>query len=1105
MTLTRRVEDLVAATREMATGNLAVQTRLTGSDEIASLGESFNRMANELQDRTVALRASEERFHTFLRQSPMVAWVKDDSLRFRYVNPAYEKLFARSAAEIVGQTDFDILPAAARENRAQDQRVADTGKSLEVVEVVAGADGRPRHWLVQKFPLPQPGRAPWVGGTAIDITARIEAENVLRRVLAGTGPELGQDFFRSLVEHLAGALQVKYAFVGELTGPNRDRVRILSLWADGQPAEPVEYSLKGTPCEQVLDRRQCLFSQSAQQQFPDDALLREMGVESYLGVPLHDRAGKPLGLLAVLHDRPLPDLEINRLMLSIFGSRAGAELERLRAEETLRVSEARLHAIVHRTPHVAVQGFDLEGRVQLWNEASARMFGWSAEEALGRTLDQLIYTPEEAAAFRQSLRNLAGTGRSLGQVEFSFHRRNGEAAQCLGTLFEVPGLAGQPMVVCMKVDVTERNRAEGRLRQSHEQFQTLFRASPLPGVLFSLETAVFVDVNDRFTAASGFSREEVVGRSGQDLGLWCDLADRDRLLGALRRHEELRDCEVRLRTKDGRMLDMLLSAQLIDLPVGPVVMVQAVDLTERKRAQEALRNSQEMIAAIIHAIPVRVFWKDRKLCYLGCNAAFAQDAGFAAPADLIGKNDYQMGWHAQAELYRADDRRIIEEDTTRLHIEEPMTLSNGRTITLLTSKTPLRNAAGEITGVLGTYLDITARKEAEAARTHLETQLRQAQKMEAIGTLAGGIAHDFNNILGVILSNAHLAALDTASGHPAAESLAEIAAAGQRAKALVEQILAFSRQQPTHQRVVEAPAIVAEVTRFLKASLPASVELVTALEPGCPPIVADATQVHQILVNLVTNAWHALGDHVGRISLGLRPVQLPAEALSAASDLPAGIYVCFTVTDTGSGMESATLKRIFDPFFTTKPPGQGTGLGLSVVHGIVQQHHGAIHVESQPGVGSTFTVYLPAAAPVAAPTPTPANPPASPPIASLRVLVLDDEEALLQVSRRLLTRLGHQVEGFGQPAAALTRFHEDPSAFDLIITDFNMPGQSGLAIAAEMLRLRPGLPILLTSGKVTDDLRRRAQELGIREVLNKPVALHDLTAAVQREAAHRGS
>ena len=1232
-TLTRRVESLVAATQEVAAGNLGVETRLQGSDELAALGASFNRMAAELRDRAAALRASEERFHAFLRQSPMVAWVKDDTFRFRYANPAFERLFARSAAEIVGQTDFDLLPADARETRAHDQRVADTGESLEKVEVVAGADGRPRHWLVQRFPLPQPGRAPWVGGTAMDITARVEAEQVLRQVLAGTGPELGRDFFRALVEHLAGALQVKYAFVGELTGPDRDRVRILSLWADGQPAEPVEYPLKGTPCEQVLDRRQCLFSQAAQQQFPDDALLREMGVESYLGVPLHDRAGTPMGLLAVLHDRPLPDLEINRLLLSIFGGRAGAELERLRAEETLRVSEARLRSIVHLTPHVAIQGYDSGGRVELWNEASARMFGWSSEEATGRTLDDLIFTPTQAANFAKSIRDLAGTGRSLGPVEYLFRRRNGEAGQCLSTLFEVAGAAGEPLFVCMDVDITERKQAEVRLRQSQEQFQTLFRSSPLAGVLFSPETAVFVDANDRFSELSGYSREEAVGRSGEALGLWCDLADRDRLLAALKQQEELHGFEVRLKTKDGRTLDTLLSAQRLDLPVGPVVMVQAVDLTERKRAEqalrekdellrrvidlvphfifakdrhgrflfanraaaeaaglppddlvgrsdldlqrdpaeaaafvqddqevirsgaakfipeerltdaagrvrihqtvkvpfqvpgtgepallgvavditerqraeEALRGSQAMITAIINAIPVRVFWKDREFRYLGCNEAFAHDAGFAAPADLIGKDDYQMGWHAQADLYRADDRRIIEEGATRLHIEEPMTLPNGTTITLLTSKTPLRNSAGEITGVLGTYLDITARKEAEAARTRLETQLRQAQKMEAIGTLAGGIAHDFNNILGVILSNAQLAAMDTAPGHPAAESLAEIALAGQRAKGLVEQILAFSRQQPTHQRLVEAAAIVTEVTRFLKATLPAGVELVATVEPGCPPILADATQVHQILVNLATNAWHALGDLPGRISLGLCPVQLPDGRLAPAPELPAGTYVRFTVTDTGSGMAAATLKRIFDPFFTTKPPGQGTGLGLSVVHGIVQQHRGTIQVESQPGAGSTFTVYLPAAAPVAEPAPGPANPPAGRTAPGLRVLVLDDEEALLLVTRRLLTRLGHRVEGFGQPAAALARFHEDPGAFDLVITDFNMPGQSGLAIAAEIFRLRPGLPVLLVSGKVTDDLRRRARELGIREVLTKPVAFDELTAAVQREVALRAN
>ncbi len=1225
-TLTRRVESLVAATNELAAGNLTVQTQLQGNDELARLGTAFNRMAAELRDRTAALEASEERFQAFLRQSPLVAWVKDDAFRFRYVNRAFERTVGRPASEILGLTDFDVVPAAAAGVRANDLQALAAGKPVETVEVVAGADGRPHHWLVQKFPLEQAGRAPWVGGTAVDITDRFEAEEVLRKVLAGTVSELGRNFFRSLVEHLAGALHVKVAFLGELAGPARDRIRTLSIWSDGASAEPLEYPLKGTPCEAVLERRQCVHSRSLPAEFPGCVLLQRMNAVSYLGVPVCDRRGNPLGVLVVVHDRDLPDREINRLVLSVFASRAGAELERVRAEETLRASEARLHAIVHHTPNVAVQGYDASGRVQLWNEASERMFGWSAAEAMGRTLDGMIYTAEEAEEFVASLRALSGTGRALGPLEYSFHRRNGEPAQCLSTVFEVSGLGGEPMFVCMDVDVTERNRTEARLRQAREQFRNLFQESPLAGVIFSLETRLFVDTNRRFTEMFGFAPEETVGRSGQELGLWTEAADREKLLTALQERSAVPDFEATLRTKDGRRLETLLSAQIIDFATGPVVMVQAVDLTERKRAEQALRDkdrllrqvidlvphfifakdrhsrflfanraaadavgmlpeelvglsdldlprsaaeaaafieddrevlrsgipkfvaaerltdaqgrvrinqtvkvpfrvpgtdepallgvavditerqqaetalraSEEMISTIINAIPVRVFWKDRNLRYLGCNVAFARDAGFATPQEVIGKDDFEMGWRAQAELYRSDDRKIVDGGITRLHIEEPLTLPDGRTITLLTSKTPLRGPEGEITGVLGTFLDITERKEAEAARLTLEAQLRQAQKMEAIGTLAGGIAHDFNNILGVILSNAQLAVLDTPPAHPARESLEEISRAGLRAKELVGQILAFSRQQPTHCRAVEAAKILGDAARFLKATIPSGVEVTAEVAPGCPAILADATQVHQVLVNLATNAWHALEDGPGRIGIRLQGVSLPDAAGAAGPDLPPGRYVSLSVTDSGRGMEPDVLKRIFDPFFTTKAPGQGTGLGLSVVHGIVEQHHGAITVDSRPGEGSAFTVYLPAAdeadpAPTAAPAVREAG-------AGQQILLLDDEAPLLEVSRRLLKRLGYRVEGFASPDTALAHFRQHPEQVDLVITDQNMPGQSGLAIATELLRVRPDLPVVLVSGKVTDALRRQAREAGVREVLAKPVDLPELEAAVRRHA-----
>jgi signal transduction histidine kinase/CheY-like chemotaxis protein len=420
---------------------------------------------------------------------------------------------------------------------------------------------------------------------------------------------------------------------------------------------------------------------------------------------------------------------------------------------------------------------------------------------------------------------------------------------------------------------------------------------------------------------------------------------------------------------------------------------------------------------------------------------------------------------------------------------------------------------GETTTVFAR--DLTGRKKAEAHRNELEAQLRESQKMQAVGTMAGGIAHDFNNILSAILGNVELAKADCAPGSPVLESLLEIDKAGRRARDLVRQILTFSRNEPPRRTAVSLAEVVHDSERLLRVTLPPAIELHMHLQKGLPPVLGDATQVEQALLNLCTNAVHAIGTARGSIHVEAAAVQ-PDLRLSERLGLAAGDYVALVVRDSGPGMDAATLERIFEPFFTTKPVGQGTGLGLAVVHGVMRTHEGGIDVQSAPGHGSRFTLYFPVA-PVNVPTAPPpsvlhseALTQAQAPVADMaepapaprkHVMYVDDDQALVFLVRRLLGRRGYEVSGFTDPHAATAALRADPQRYDLLVTDYNMPGYCGVDLVREARGIRADLPVALASGYVTAEIEREAMAEGARALIHKPNDVEELCATVQRLVA----
>ena len=620
-------------------------------------------------------------------------------------------------------------------------------------------------------------------------------------------------------------------------------------------------------------------------------------------------------------------------------------------------------------------------------------------------------------------------------------------------------------------------------------------------------------LNERWFSMLGYQRHEVE----PDIGSWEKLVHPEEMpfvqaeLDKHFRDETPRyETEHRLRHKDGHWVWILDRGRVVERDAAgvPVRMVGTyMDITERKLAADELKKSIVFSELLSEAMPLPIFHKDAAGRYTGCNGAFSRFFG-KTKKEIVGKTATEVWPQGAAKIYADKDLELLSEPTGTQIYETKAEHADGTMRDVIFHKARMTDGAGAPTGIVGMLTDITELKRSEARRDQLEAQLRESQKMEALGTLAGGVAHDFNNIIAAIMGNVELARQDVGPGHLALESLDEIRKASLRAKDLVQQILAFGRRQQAARKVISLAPVVEETARLLRTTLPAGVDLTLDCSPDAPAVLADATQVEQVLLNLGANAWHAIEHQArpGTIELSLRGYdsatgRSPDAATGFVSaELSPGRYACITLRDNGCGMDKETLARIFEPFFTTKPVDKGTGLGLAVVHGIVQEHGASIEVQSVPGEGSTFRLYFPAAqAPCEA---VRADAPGAIPVhgQGKHVLFIDDDESIVFLMTRLLQRQGYQVSGFIDAREALAAVRANPGQFDLAVTDFNMPGMSGLDVARALREIRPDLPVALASGYITDELRAQAPQAGVRELVYKPNTVDELCEVVSRLA-----
>jgi len=1052
----RRMEETV---QQIAAGDQQLRLRpLCGRpDELATVAGAFDGLLERMSDlRSAELRESEEKFRGVFDQSPIIIGlltVPDG--RIVELNAAGLAAFGYTREEVFGKTLLELnlwADAAVRERHFEELRAKGHAGGFEVRirrkngEIFTG---------LYSGSIIKIGGQPYSLNSLQDITSRKQSEAALRE---------SEEKFRGVFDQspiIIGLLSVPDGRLVEMNEAGVAAFGYTREEAAGRTS--VELGLWVSEAErehylQTLRNGGRLSDFEARMRRKDGSEFTVLYSGSIIQI-----GGRPYSL------NSLQDIT----------SRKQAEAAR---NHSFALTRATLESTAD-----GILVVDKEGRIETYNQVFAGMW---------RIPSEVLAARDDTRALQYVTAQLADPEMFLAKVRELYEKPFEQSFDVLhfldGRTFErysrpllVDGLtAGR---VWSFRDITAQKRAVTALRDSEEKFRGVFDRSPIPIIVTSMPDGRILEVNAATIGTFGYTREEVIGKTTTDLGVWVDPAAHKRYIARLQTDRKIEGAETQLRNRRGETLDVLYSGIQVNIAGQPCLLNSVVDMTGRKRAEALFQDlfsfsPDAIIIATSQGIVTNL--NEKALQLFGCTRE-----------EVIGKSALEMvPEDMQAETRSRLERYLMNPVPRPMGTSAPTLRArdrNGRTFPIDLSLSPVRSG-GELR-IVAAVRDITQQIEAGQRQRELEVQLRHSQKMESVGTLAGGIAHDFNNLLTGILGHAELAGMDLPPGHPVERSLQQITTVANRARDLVKQILTFSRRSDQELVPVRLQPVIGEAVQLLRSTIPPMVSIDYAHDPRCPTVLAEPSQIHQIIINLCTNAWHAMPERGGEIRIELHAREIPE---NFHRSLRPGWHAHLVVSDNGSGMDETTLNRIYDPFFTTKPVGQGTGLGLAVVHGIVDNHHGAILVHSERGRGTTFDIYLPAANAGSAPAELP--PQTIPTGQNQRVLVVDDQPEPGRIFCRYLTQLGYQSTFYVSAVDARSAFLADPDKIDLAVVDHAMPVMSGTMLTQRMKSIRPDLPVLMVTGYLSPEERKAALAAGVDAVLPKPFTLSEVAEVAAR-------
>ena len=627
----------------------------------------------------------------------------------------------------------------------------------------------------------------------------------------------------------------------------------------------------------------------------------------------------------------------------------------------------------------------------------------------------------------------------------------------------------------------EQARVEGELRKSERKFRT-FVEQAIIGISIVRDGKILF-ANEGLSKINGYSTDELLNLENENLLDLFHPEDIGLARGLYKTNLKSigESVELRIITKDGREKWVQLFSKPIVSDEGLTIYCIVVDTTERRLYENEMTKFKTMTDMANYG--ACIFDPQGNLTYT--NDCFAAMHGYETQ-EIFGKHAFFFHTDEQLERLTELGLMVMEKGQYSAELVEHVK-KDGSVFPTLMNANLIRDKQGRPLFFSTTTLDITEMK-------RLEEQLKHSHKMEAIGTLAGGIAHDFNNILGIILGNAELAAQWIPEASPAFDNLNEIVIASSRAKDVVKQLLNFSRKSDDKKEPNQIAFVVKETVNLLRASIPKTIEIRYEEEDDLPMVVANPTHIHQILINLCTNAAHSMETGGGDLHISLSLYRRNGKSQDGAMDLPEGDYVCVGVKDTGAGIAPEQLDKIFVPYYTTKEKGKGTGMGLAVVHGLVKNHGGEILVDSEVGQGTLIRVFFPAIK--SEPRKEEKKIPDLP-RGQERILFVDDEKSLVEIVKDILQRFGYTVDGHQNPLEALDLFKSSPDSFDMIITDMSMPHMTGEQLVSHIFRIRPDIPVILCTGYNEDLTDEKARDMGLKAIMNKPVNIRELVTGVR--------